>query len=206
MFTGIITDVATIERATPTSAGREFVVRTTYDGIVDGESIACDGVCLTVRESGAGTLTVAAVVTTLERTTLGGWADGRRINTERSMALGDRLGGHLVSGHVDCSGTVTGVARKDDALLIDLALPADWMPLMVPHGSIAVNGISLTVNELLADGVQLSLIEYTLRHTNLGDLRVGDRVNIEADMIGKYVQRLAAPHLSSDTAHLPSVE
>lgn len=206
MFTGIITDVATIERATPTSAGREFVVRTAYRDIVDGESIACDGVCLTVREAAAGTFTVAAVVTTLERTTLGAWADGRRINTERSLALGDRLGGHMVAGHVDCAGTVTNVATKGDALLIDLDIPAEWMPLMVPHGSIAVNGVSLTVNELLAGGVQISLIEYTLRHTMLGDLRIGDRVNIEADMIGKYVQRLAAPHLPSIIDRLPSVE
>lgn len=204
MFTGIITDVATLVAAAPTPAGREFVVRSIYDGITDGESIACDGVCLTVRESGAGTFTVAAVTTTLERTTLGGWTAGRRINTERSMALGDRLGGHLVAGHVDAVADVTRVAPYGDALLIDLALGAEWMPLMVPHGSIAVNGVSLTVNELLDGGVQISLIEYTLRHTMLGDLRAGDRVNIEADLVGKYVQRLAAPHLPSTVYHLPS--
>ncbi|MDQ8153521.1 MAG: riboflavin synthase [Gemmatimonadota bacterium] len=204
MFTGIITDVATIVRATPTSAGREFVLRSVYEGLTDGESIACDGVCLTVREAGAGTFTVAAIVTTLERTTLGDWAEGRRVNTERAMALGDRLGGHLVAGHVDASVEVTGVATKDDARLVDLAIPAEWMPLMVPHGSIAVNGVSLTINDVLADGVQISLIEYTLRHTMLGDLRRGDRVNIEADLVGKYVQQLAAPHLPSAAHRLPS--
>ncbi|MFA6168760.1 MAG: riboflavin synthase [Gemmatimonadaceae bacterium] len=204
MFTGIISDVATIVAASPTPAGREFVVRSVYDGITDGESIACDGVCLTVRESGAGTFTVAAVTTTIERTTLGAWTAGRRINTERSMALGERLGGHLVAGHVDTVADVTRVATHGDALLVDLALGAEWMPLMVPHGSIAVNGVSLTVNELRDGGVQISLIEYTLRHTMLGDLRAGDRVNIEADMIGKYVQQLAAPHLPSAISHLPS--
>ncbi|MDP1891046.1 MAG: riboflavin synthase [Gemmatimonadaceae bacterium] len=205
MFTGIISDVATLVAAAPTPAGREFVVRSVYDGITDGESIACDGVCLTVREAGAGTFTVAAVTTTLERTTLGAWTEGRRINTERSMALGERLGGHLVAGHVDAVADVTRVAPYGDALLIDLALDAEWMPLMVPHGSIAVNGVSLTVNELLDGGVQISLIEYTLRHTMLGDLRAGDRVNIEADMIGKFVQQLAAPHLPSAVNRLPSV-
>ncbi|MHB0963059.1 MAG: riboflavin synthase [Gemmatimonadaceae bacterium] len=204
MFTGIITDVATLVAASPTPAGREFVVRSVYAGITAGESIACDGVCLTVRESGAGTFTVAAVTTTLERTTLGAWTEGRRINTERSLALGERLGGHLVAGHVDAVADVTRVAPYGDALLIDLALDAEWMPLMVPHGSIAVNGVSLTVNELLEGGVQISLIEYTLRHTMLGDLRAGDRVNIEADMIGKYVQQLAAPHLPSAVHRLPS--
>jgi riboflavin synthase len=205
MFTGIVTDVATLVAAAPTPAGREFVVRSAYADIADGESIACDGVCLTVRESGAGTFTVAAVTTTLERTTLGAWTAGRRINTERSMALGDRLGGHLVAGHVDAVADVTRVAPYGDALLVDLALGAEWMPLMVPHGSIAVNGVSLTVNELLDDGVQISLIEYTLRHTMLGDLRAGDRVNIEADMIGKFVQQLGAPHLPSAIRHLPSL-
>lgn len=203
MFTGIISDVATVLRAAPTPAGREFVVRTVFAGIADGESIACDGVCLTVRESAPGTFTVAAVTTTLERTTLGDWHEGRRINAERSMALGDRLGGHLVSGHVDTVAEVTRVAQKGDALLLDLAIGAEWMPLMVPHGSIAVNGVSLTVNERFPDGVQISLIEYTLRHTALGDLRAGSRCNIEADLVGKFVQQLAAPHLSP-TALRPS--
>lgn len=197
MFTGIISDVATILRVTPTPAGREFELRSAFAGFTGGESIACDGVCLTVREWTASTFTVAAVVTTLERTTLGGWSEGRRVNTERAMTLGDRLGGHLVAGHVDTAATVTRVVPKGDALLIDIALDAEWMPLMVPHGSIAVNGVSLTVNELRDDGVQISLIEYTLRHTMLGDLHAGDRVNVEADLIGKYVQRLALPHLSS---------
>ncbi|HEY3286497.1 MAG TPA: riboflavin synthase [Gemmatimonadaceae bacterium] len=205
MFTGIISDIGTIVRAIPTPAGREFVVRTAYEGITDGESIACDGVCLTVREAAAGTFTVAAVVTTLERTTLAGWAEGRRINTERAMALGDRLGGHLVSGHVDTVADVAGVTTRGDALLVDLVIEPEWMPLMVPHGSIAVNGTSLTVNELLPDGVQISLIEYTLRHTVLGALSRGDRVNVEADMIGKFVQQLAAPHLPSALRHLPSL-
>lgn len=196
MFTGIITDVATIERATLTPAGREFVFRSAYSDVANGDSIACDGVCLTVREATSGTFTVAAVVTTLERTTLGAWTAGRRVNTERSLAMGERLGGHLVAGHVDTVAQVTQLATKGDALLVDLAIPAAWMPLMVPHGSIAVNGVSLTINEMRPDGVQISLIEYTLRHTMFNDLQVGDAVNVEADMIGKFVQQLAAPYLA----------
>jgi riboflavin synthase len=204
MFTGLITDVATIQAVRATSAGREFVVRTSFDALADGESIACDGVCLTVREHSSGTFTVAAVVTTLDRTTLGEWGEGRRVNLERSLAVGDRLGGHMVAGHVDAVGKVTLVARRDDAVLVDLALDDEWMPLMVPHGSIAVNGVSLTVNERLAQGVQLSLIEYTMRHTALGDLRAGDRVNVEADMVGKFVQQLALAHLPSSVLRYPS--
>jgi riboflavin synthase len=202
MFTGLITDAGTIERVQHTSAGREFVFRSAYGGIRDGESIACDGVCLTVREHAAGTFTVAAVVTTLGRTTLGDWKEGRRVNLERSLQAGDRMGGHIVAGHVDAVAEVRQVATRDDAVLVDLALADEWMPLMVPHGSIAVNGVSLTVNERLAGGVQLSLIEYTLRHTALGDLRAGDRVNVEADVVGKFVQQLAAAHLPS-TVHRP---
>ncbi len=197
MFTGLVTDIGTVERVAATAAGREFVLRSAFTGVSDGESIACDGVCLTVRECSAGTFTVAAVVTTLARTTLGEWADGRRINLERAMAIGDRLGGHFVQGHVDTAGVVTQVTRLGDALLVDIALAPEWMPLMVPHGSITVNGVSLTVNQRRADGVQVSLIEYTLRQTALGDLAAGSRVNVEADVVGKYVQQLAAAHLTS---------
>ena len=203
MFTGLITDVATIHAVRTTSAGREFELRTSFEALADGESIACDGVCLTVREHESASFTVAAVVTTLGRTTLGDWGEGRRVNLERALAMGDRLGGHMVAGHVDAVAGVTRVARHDDAVLVDLALDDEWMPLMVPHGSIAVNGVSLTVNERLVGGVQLSLIEYTLRHTALGDLRAGDRVNVEADLVGKYVQQLALPHLSP-LDHRPS--
>ncbi|MEK6611248.1 MAG: riboflavin synthase [Gemmatimonadota bacterium] len=206
MFTGLITDVATIKAVRATSAGREFDVRTSFDALADGESIACDGVCLTVREHATGAFAVAAVVTTLERTTLGDWGEGRRVNLERALAVGDRLGGHMVAGHVDAVAEVARVARREDAVLVDLALDEEWMPLMVPHGSIAVNGVSLTVNERLAGGVQLSLIEYTLRHTALGDLRVGDRVNVEADLVGKFVQQLALAHLPASVIRHPSSE
>jgi riboflavin synthase len=204
MFTGLVTDIGTIARVAATPAGREFVVQTAFTGLADGESVACDGVCLTVRQCAAGTFTVAAVITTLARTTLGEWVVGRRVNLERAMLIGDRLGGHFVQGHVDTAGVVTRVAREGDALLIDIALAPEWMPLMVAHGSITVNGVSLTINARRDDGVQVSLIEYTLRHTALGDLVAGSRVNVEADVVGKYIQQLAAPHRSSTADRLPS--
>jgi riboflavin synthase len=197
MFTGLITDIGTIDRVTTSDAGREFRIRSSYEGVAAGESVAVSGVCLTVRERGDGWFTVAAVVTTLGRTTIGDWKEGRRVNLERALTAGDRFGGHFVLGHVDACAEVERVELQGDALLVDLALPSELTPLMVPFGSIAVDGVSLTVNSIPdAQTVQLSLIEYTLRHATLGLLQAGDRVNVEADVLGKYVQRLLAPHLA----------
>ncbi|HEX6966646.1 MAG TPA: riboflavin synthase [Gemmatimonadaceae bacterium] len=198
MFTGLITDIGAIERVDETPAGREFRVRCRADDVVPGESIALNGACLTVRECGAGWFTVAAVRTTLDRTTLDDWRVGTRVNLERAMKAGDRFGGHIVQGHVDGVGCVTAVKQRGDARLIDIALPAELAELMVPHGSLAVNGVSLTVNELPApDVVQISLIDYTLRHTTLGDLVNGTRVHVEGDVVGKYVRQLAEPYRRS---------
>ena len=195
MFTGIVDDVGTIERVAETDAGRELRVLTAYRDLVQGESIAVNGACLTVREHGTGWFTVAAVVTTLERTTIGSWSAGRQVNLERAMRLGDRLGGHLVQGHVDGVGRVAGVRRDRDAVRVVLAVPGELAVLMVPHGSIAVDGVSLTVNALPApDRVELSIIEYTARHTTLGWLEEGDTVHVEADVIAKHVQRLFEAH------------
>ena len=191
MFTGLVDDVGTIERVTPTAAGREFRVRCRYDDLAEGESIAVNGACLTVRGRGPHWFTAAAVTTTLSRTTMGDWQAGRRVNLERAMRVGDRFGGHIVQGHVDGVARVAGVRAAGDARLIDLALPIGLADLMVRHGSITVDGVSLTVNDLPGpDVVQLSLIDYTLRHTALDTLADGDDVHVEADMIGKYVQRL----------------
>lgn len=193
MFTGLVDDVGTIERVLETEAGRELRVRCRYDDLGDGESIALNGACLTVRERGEHWFTVAAVVTTLGRTTIGDWRAGTRVNLERALRAGERLGGHIVQGHVDCVGEVVAVVRHGDALLIDVAVPDEIALLMVMHGSVTVDGVSLTVNDLPAAGVfQLSIIEYTERHTTLGALGIGDRVHVEADVIAKHVQRLFA--------------
>ncbi len=195
MFTGLIDEVGTIDRVADTDAGREFRIRCGYDSLAAGESVAVNGACLTVREMGEGWFTVAAIVTTLGRTAVDGWSVGTRVNLERAMRLGDRLGGHLVQGHVDEVGIVRSVRRDGDAVLIDVDVSADTFASLVPLGSVTIDGVSLTVNALPDYRVlQISLIEFTLSHTTLGELRDGGRVHIEGDMIGKYVRRLVAPY------------
>ena len=195
MFTGLVDDVGVVEDVQQTDAGRRLRIASRYEDLALGESIAVSGACLTVLEFGTGWFDVAAVVTTLGRTTIGDWAAGRRVNLERALRLGDRLGGHLVQGHVDDVGSVVAVRKAGDALLVNVDVPPEVEELLVPHGSIAVDGVSLTVNALPAPGVlQLSLIEFTWEHTTLGALAAGDRVHLEADMMGKYARRLLAPH------------
>jgi len=205
MFTGLVDDVGLVTSVQDGDAGRELRIRCRYADLVDGESISVNGVCLTVREHAivgdAAEFTVAAVVTTLGRTTIGSWRAGMRLNLERAMRLGDRLGGHLVLGHVDDVAVVSRTAEQGDAWLIDVELPPALVPLMAMHGSITLNGVSLTVNALLPNGVQLSIIEYTRRHTTLGDLAAGDGVHVEADVLAKHVARLVAPHLVGVMQH-----
>lgn len=205
MFTGLVDDVGLVTSVQDVDAGRELRIRCGYADLVDGESISVNGVCLTVREhaavNGAAEFTAAAVVTTLGRTTIGSWQPGRRVNLERAMKLGDRLGGHLVLGHVDDVATVSSTRQHHDAWLIDVELPPALLPLMAMHGSVTVDGVSLTVNALLPGGVGLSVIEYTRRHTTLGDLVAGDGVHVEADVLAKHVARLVAPHLVGVMQH-----
>jgi riboflavin synthase len=204
MFTGLVDDLGRITHVADTPAGRELRIRCRYTDLVDGESIAVNGACLTVREHGVDAdgawFTVAAVITTLGRTTIHAWRPDSAVNLERAMRLGDRLGGHMVLGHVDDLGLVARTEQVGDAWLVDVVLPAPLRPLMVAHGSITVNGVSLTVNKLLDDGVQLSIIEYTQRHTTLGELVAGDRVHVEADVLAKHVERLLAPWRSTGVA------
>lgn len=200
MFTGLVTDVGTIERVATTAAGRELRVRSRWTDLADGESIALNGACLTVREHGEGWFTVAAIQTTLERTTIGAWREGTRVNLERALRAGDRLGGHFVQGHVDCVARVASRGREGDALLFRVQLPDEVARLAVPHGSIAIDGVSLTVNAIPDPAtVEISIIEYTERQTTLGALQPGDHVHVEADMIAKHLQQLVAAHLASLT-------
>jgi len=194
MFTGLVDDVGLIERTAHTDAGLELRVRSRYTDLADGESVSVNGVCLTVREHGGGVFSTAAMITTLNVTTVGDWLPGRRVNLERALRASDRLGGHIVQGHVDAVASVLRVEHVEDALVVDLAVPADLSDLMVPRGSIAVDGVSLTIAGMPSpDVVQVSLIEYTRNHTTLGSLNAGDRVNVEADVIAKHVRRLLAP-------------
>jgi riboflavin synthase len=198
MFTGLITAIGEIREVSDTDAGRECVIAAPYDGLAIGESIACDGACLTIRATGPGWFRVAAVVTTLDRTTIGEWRAGRKVNLERALLVGDRLGGHIVQGHVDAVGRVVGARAERDAWLIEIEVPAEVDELLVPLGSVAVEGVSLTVNALPRPGVlQVSVIEHTRAHTTLGLLAVGDRVQLEVDILAKYLKRLTAPLLST---------
>ena len=195
MFTGLVDDVGTIERVASTDAGREFRVRCRYDDLVDGESIAIDGVCLTVREHGTGWFSCAAMVTTRGLTTAEEWGQGDRVNLERAMRATDRLGGHFVLGHVDGIARVTHVEPDTDALVIDLALPPGLSELTVERGSVALDGVSLTVAALPGpETIRVSIIEYTRRHTTLGTLKVGDAVNVESDILAKYARKAVTSH------------
>jgi riboflavin synthase len=200
MFTGLIEQIGEVESVRQSDAGRNLRIRARYDDLAAGESIALNGACLTVREFGPGWFEVAAVTTTLERTTIADWSPGRKINLERALRAGDRLGGHIVQGHVDCVAVVAERDVSGSALLIDLSIPASIERLFVLHGSITVDGVSLTVNDLKPRRVQLSLIDYTIRHTTLGDLRPGNKVHVEADVIAKHVLRLVEPYLRETSA------
>jgi riboflavin synthase len=191
MFTGIVTGVGTVAAVRRAEDGLELTVSCPYEGLELGESIAVDGACLTVQKVVTGGFTSHVVLTSLERTRLGDYREGTRVNLERALRAGDRLGGHLVQGHVDGVGTIERVDQRGDAHLLDIRVPAEVARVSVPLGSVTVDGVSLTVNALPSPGViQISLIPFTLQHTTLGDRGVGDRVHLEADTIGKYVKGL----------------
>ncbi len=197
MFTGLVEDKGTLLSAEPSAAGRRVVVRTALD-LSDtklGDSIAVDGVCLTVVAKGAGTVAFDVGPETMAVTTLATKAAGGSVHLERAVRLADRLGGHLVQGHVDGIGHVQSSQTQGDALFLRIAAPAAVLALCIPKGSIAVEGVSLTINALDDDAFEVCLIPHTLAQTHLGALRPGDPVNLENDLVGKYVQRLLAPRL-----------
>lgn len=193
MFTGLVEEVGRIADLRPLENGRTLVIEASrvLQGMRLGDSVAIDGVCLTATEIGDGRFEVQAVASTLARTALGSYEQGRGVNLERALALGDRLGGHLVQGHVDGVGRVRSITEMGEMVLIDVDVPPDVAAITVLHGSITVNGISLTVNDLPQEGVVgLSIIPFTWSHTALPELREGAPVNVEGDLIGKYVRQL----------------
>jgi riboflavin synthase len=193
MFTGIVEEIGAVESVRNLGDGRAFRIRAArvLGGLRHGDSIAIDGACHTVTEFDGAGFSVQSVATTLQRTTLGELEPGREVNLERALAVGDRLGGHLVQGHVDGVGEVVRVVPKGELVLIDFTLPAEVAGVTVLHGSITLDGISLTVNALPEPGVcQVSIIPFTWEHTAIRRLRPGTRVNLEGDTIGKYVRHL----------------
>lgn len=193
MFTGLIEDVGTVVRWRRGKAGAvlAFTTRRLAKGAGIGSSIAVNGACLTVVEKLRDRLTVEVSPETLAKTNLGELAEGVRLNLERPLRWKDRLGGHFVTGHVDGVGTLVKIETQGDYTFLQFKPPPGFEPLLVPKGSVALDGISLTVNECRKSRFSVAIIPFTLRHTNLHDRKVGDKVNIETDIIGKYVQRLA---------------
>jgi riboflavin synthase len=193
MFTGLVADMAVVERITPRQGGARLTLRpraTPVEALAPGESIACSGVCLTVVERGSGLVSFDAVPETLARTTVGSWRPGSAVNLERALALGDRLGGHLVQGHVDAVGEVLARTAEGQGARLALSLPAALAPLVAEKGSIAVDGVSLTVAAVSRDRFEVALIPETLARTTLGAAEPGTKVNLEADVLARHVARL----------------
>ena len=197
MFTGIIQHRGIIESIETRDSGAQLRLRTAdTEPFTRGESLAVNGVCLTVLPQGDGTLLTDVSSETLTRTTLGALTRGARVNVERALALGDRLGGHLVQGHVDGVGTLLSITSEGAFAVYRWSHPAEYGDLIVDKGSIAVDGVSLTVVEPDGASFSAALIPETLARTNLGDAAAGERVNLELDMVAKYIRSLVAPYLA----------
>ena len=197
MFTGIITDVGQLDSIEQRGDTR-LTISCAYDAdtIDIGASIACSGICLTVVEKGTGAdgrswFSVDASQETLDRSTLGHWREGTPVNLERSLKLGDELGGHLVSGHVDGVGRIVSIEDEGDSRRFRFRAPDDLSPFIAAKGSISLDGTSLTVNDVDGSEFGVNIIPHTLEVTTWGRARTGDEVNIEIDMLARYVARLA---------------
>ena len=197
MFTGIVTDVG---RVVETEARGDLRLRIQcgydMDGVALGASISCSGVCLTVVDKGADWFAVDVSAETRSRTAPGQWEQGARLNLERALKIGDELGGHIVTGHVDGIGAVTSAEAVGDSTAITIAAGPEIAPFIARKGSVCIDGVSLTVNEVepLAEGVRfgINLIPHTAQHTTLGGLHAGREVNIEIDLIARYLERMLA--------------
>ena len=197
MFTGIITDIGAVAAVTPLAGGKRFRVDTAYDPatILLGASICCAGVCLTVTalpQAGSNERwhEVEAWEEALRLTTIGGWREGARVNLERSLKIGDELGGHIVSGHVDGMAEIVKVEEEGDAVRYTLRAPEGHTKFVAQKGSVALDGTSLTVNKVDGDLFDVLLIRHTLAVTTWGDRKAGDFVNFEADTMARYAARL----------------
>jgi riboflavin synthase len=196
MFTGIITDVGRVRAVTAESRGRDrrFEIDTGFDtgALAIGASIACSGPCLTVVEKGPGWFAVEASAETLARTTMGGWGAGTRLNLERALAAGDEIGGHLVSGHVDAVVRALARAEAGGSVRFEIGLTAPLAPYVAAKGSVALDGVSLTVNEVARDRFAVNVIRHTAECTTFGVLAAGASLNMEVDLLARYVERQLA--------------
>jgi riboflavin synthase len=192
MFTGIVRDVGQIMSVDESRGDLRFAIQTALDvsEITIGASISCDGCCLTVVSIGEDSFSVDASKETLSKTILDEWTLCSRVNLEPSLQMGDELGGHMVSGHIDGVLTINAIKREGDSHRLVFDMPADFKHLIAPKGSIALNGISLTVNEVTDDVFGVNIIPHTWMHTNMASLQVGDEMNFEIDMLARYVARI----------------
>ena len=197
MFTGIITDVGRV-RAVRSGGDTAFTIATAYDteDIAIGASIACAGVCLTVTERGQGWFAVQASAETLSRTTLGRWREGTSVNLERALKVGDELGGHILSGHVDAVAEIVSRRPEGDSVRFVFAVPPPFDKAIAPKGSVALDGVSLTVNEVEGGRFGVNIIPHTQAKTTFGAAQQGDRVNLEIDVLARYVARLLGKDLA----------
>ena len=195
MFTGMVEELGTIRaiRRGASSAVLSIGAGTILDDLKVGDSVAVNGVCLTATQVDGGGFTADVMHETLDRSSLARLAPGDKVNLERAMAVGGRFGGHIVSGHIDATGTITDRRRDDNAVWYTVSAPAALLRYVVEKGSIAIDGISLTVAAVEADRFSVSVIPHTAAVTVLGGKRPGDPVNLEADLIGKYVEKLLRP-------------
>ncbi|MFN0201968.1 MAG: riboflavin synthase [Bacteroidia bacterium] len=195
MFTGIIERLATIQARTQTGTNVTFTLACDFpDAIKIDQSIAHNGACLTVTsvdlQGDTSIYTVTAVQETLDKTNLGDWKVGNKVNIERCLRVGDRLDGHFVQGHVDTIGTVTNIEDKNGSWNYYIEFPTDYANLLVNKGSVTINGTSLTVVEANSHQFWITIIPYTYEHTNFHQLQIGDKVNLEFDILGKYIQKM----------------
>src|SRR5690348_3194375 len=196
MFTGIVTDVGTVCKAEQRGDLR-LVIQTAYDlATVDlGASISCSGVCLTVVDKGEDWFAVDVSGETVSKTAAGHWREGARLNLERSLRIGDEIGGHIVTGHVDAVGTVMGVCPEGDSKRIGISVPHALGPMIAAKGSVALDGASMTVNDVrdAEDGTthfSVNVIPHTAQHTTLGELDQGRQLNVEVDVLARYIDRM----------------
>jgi riboflavin synthase len=190
MFTGIIQTIGTIKKITDKGAVRDFLIGVEEQfthGVHIGDSIAVNGTCLTVVSFSSTSFVVQAVEETRATTTLGNMREGTRVNLEKALAAGERLGGHFVQGHVDGIGVITTIDRQSNKVSLSVAVQKELVCYMIDKGSIAIDGISLTIQKAEGESVSIAIIPHTFTATTLSEKKIGDRVNLEADVLGKYV-------------------
>ena len=196
MFTGIVEDVGSIQSVITRNRSSVLEITTRLKNIQIGESISVSGICLTVTQLKTDAFVVEVSPETLSRTTLRGVKPRRRVNLERAMVIGDRLGGHFVSGHIDQIGTVRKKTPAGGFLTLEISYPPEYARYIAPKGSIAVDGVSLTVLDNQRGRFSISVIPHTLHHTTIGDARVGDIVNLEVDLLAKYVEKMTVTRVT----------